>query len=211
MSCLSNNISHRLEIFEEILMKHIFSCIFYFFITLIPLWLIGFGVFVLYVFSFRFSTLPPTDGIATWTGGEYRIHTALQLLEQNQAKRLLISGVNKSVSPGEVLGSVSPEMLEKIDLGYQATTTEENALETAEWVYKNRLKSVALVTSFYHMPRSLLEFKHVLPTTTVYPHPIWPKDFTESVSWIHTRSAFHLLVEYHKFLVVKLRYFWERI
>ena len=192
-------------------MKRLLSCIFYLITLLIPLWLIGFGVFVLYVFSFHFTTLPETDGIVVWTGGEYRIHTSLQLLEQNKANRLLISGVNKSVSAKSVLGDISPDMQQKIDLGYQATTTEENALETAEWVYKNNFKSIALVTSFYHMPRSLLEFKHALPTTTVYPHPIWPKDFTESISWIHTRSAFHLFVEYHKFLIVKLRYFFERM
>ena len=192
-------------------MKKLFSFVFYLIAILVPIWLIGFGLFVLYVFSFQFSTLPQTDGIVAWTGGEYRIQTALKLLEQNQANKLLISGVNKKVAPPDFLGNITPETHAKIDLGYQATTTQGNALETADWVYKNRFHSITLVTSFYHMPRSLLEFKHALPTTTVHPYPIWPKDFTESVSWIHTRSAFHLLREYHKFLVVKLKYFLERI
>ena len=192
-------------------MKHLSSFLFYISIVLIPLWLIGFGLFVLYVFSFQLSTTPTADGIVAWTGGEYRIQNAIKLLEQNQAQRLLISGVNKNVAPSSFLGNISDEMRQKIDLGYQATTTQENATETADWVYKNHFKSVMLVTSFYHIPRSLVEFKHALPTTTVYPYAIWPKDFTESVSWIHTRSAFHLFVEYHKFLIIKLHYFLERI
>lgn len=192
-------------------MKRLSSFLFYFSIVIIPLWLIGFGLFILYVFSFQFSEPPAVQGIVAWTGGEYRIQTALKLLEQDPETRLLISGVNKNVAPISFLGNINPETRQRIDLGYQATTTQENAHETATWVYQNHFKSVMLVTSFYHIPRSLLEFKHALPTTTVYPYPIWPKDFTESVSWIHTRSAFHLFVEYHKFLIVKLLYFLERI
>ena len=175
----------------------------------LPIWLIGFVAFLLYVFSFHFYTFPNTDAIVAWTGGEYRIHTAISLLEQQKGKQLLISGINPSVQPNAFLPKTSPEIKDKISLGYQATTTKENAQETAEWLSKNPAKTILLVTSFYHMPRSLLEFKHILPHTPVYPYPIWPKDFTESVAWIHTRSAYHLFVEYHKFLIVKLHYLWE--
>ena len=171
-----------------------------------PLWLIGFGLFVLYVFSFHLAKETKADAIVAWTGDNYRIHTAVALLEQGQADKLLISGVNKNAKPDLFLGNISPEIRNKIDLGYQATTTEGNALETADWVYKNKIKSLILVTSFYHMPRSLLELNHALPHISVYPNPSWPKDFTESTEWIHTRSAFHLIVEYHKFLCVKLHY-----
>ena len=192
-------------------MKNVFYFIFYVIIILFPLWLIGFGLFALYVFSFHFSDLPKADAIVAWTGGEYRIQSAVQLLKQGQSDKLLISGINKSVSPDSFLGDVTPEIRQKIDLGYQATTTEGNAAETSDWVYKNSVGSVILVTSFYHMPRSLLEFRHALPSTAVYPYAIWPKDFAESVAWIHTRSAFHLVIEYHKFLVVKMHYMVEDI
>ena len=206
---ICDNLSNGLEIFKKILMKHIYSALFYTFVMVLPIWLIGFGLFVLYVFSFRFASLPATDAIVAWTGGEYRIQNAIRLLKEEHAHRLLISGINKSVSPALFLGDLTPEIRQKIDLGYQATTTKENAIETADWVYRNALRSVTLVTSFYHMPRSLLEFKHALPKTPVFPNVIWPKDFDESVAWIHTRSAFHLFIEYHKFQVVKLQYLWE--
>ncbi|MBQ3695395.1 MAG: YdcF family protein [Alphaproteobacteria bacterium] len=189
------------------MIKQLLTFIFYPLAIAFPIWLIGFGVFVLYVFSFHFSQNTNADAIVAWTGGGYRIQTAIALLEEGASDKLLISGVNRNVKPESFLGDIRPEIREKIDLGYQATTTEGNALETADWVYKNKVKSIILVTSFYHIPRSLLEFKYALPNITVYPNPIWPKDFTESTAWIHTRSAFHLFVEYHKFLCVKLYYF----
>jgi len=192
-------------------MKQLVSFLFYTLFIAFPLWLIGFVLFILYVFSFQHTNTPSAQAIVAWTGGEYRVQTALNLLEQNKAQQLLISGINKSVSATSVLGNVPQELKSRIYLGYQATTTQENASETADWVYKNGFNTLILVTSFYHMPRSLLEFKHVLPHTTVYPYAIWPKDFTESVEWIHTRSAFHLLVEYHKFLFVKTSYLWEEL
>lgn len=188
------------------MIKELLTFIFYPLFVALPLWLIGFGIFVLYVFSFRFDPTTHADAIVAWTGGEYRIHTAVSLLEQGMSDKLLISGVNKVVKPDSFFKEMTPEMRSKIHLGYQATTTEENAMETADWVYKNKAKSVILVTSFYHMPRSLAELRYALPTIVVYPNPIWPKDFAESTAWIHTRSAFHLFVEYHKFLYVKLRY-----
>ena len=190
-------------------MKRLLSFFFYAAIVSFPIWLIGFVVFVFYVLSFQQPHLNDTQAIVAWTGGEYRIQTAFKLLEQKPNTRLLISGMNKSVSPTLFLSDIPSEQHAKIDLGYQATTTEGNAIETAEWVYKNNIHSVTLVTSFYHMPRSLLEFKHALPRTDVYPYAIWPKDFQESVKWIHTRSAFQLFIEYHKYLFVKLRYMKE--
>lgn len=192
-------------------MKRLISFLFYVLIVSFPIWLIGFLVFVFYVLSFQQPHLNATQAIVAWTGGEYRIQTAFKLLEQNPDARLLISGMNKSVSPASFLSDIPQEQHGKIDLGYQATTTEGNAIETADWVYKNKITSVTLVTSFYHMPRSLLEFKHALPQTTVYPYAIWPKDFQESVKWIHTRSAFQLLIEYHKYVFVKARYIKEEI
>ena len=51
-------------------MKKLFGFLFYIIILAIPLWLIGFGVFVLYVFSFRMQDdIQPADAIVAWTGG----------------------------------------------------------------------------------------------------------------------------------------------
>ncbi len=188
------------------MIKRLLSFSFYPLAIALPLWLIGFGVFLLYVFSFQLEQPASADAIVVWTGGESRIQQGLELLQQQKAPRLFISGVNKSVQPQMFLGDISDEMRAKINLGYLATTTEQNADETADWIYKNGIKSVLLVTSFYHMPRSLVEFRHALPATAVSTHAVWPKDIAESVDWVHTRAAFHLLVEYNKFLIIKTLY-----
>ena len=46
----------------------------------------------------------------------------------------------------------------KIELGRKAKNTIENAIETEEWIRKNNIKSIRLVTSSYHIPRSMQEF-----------------------------------------------------
>ena len=91
-------------------------------------------------------------------------------------------------------------MQEKIELGYWAKTTHMNAIETTEWVRKNNITSAILVTSFYHMPRSLLEMKRTESNLKIIPYSIFPKEFNESTSWLHTKYAWHLFLEYHKFI-----------
>lgn len=84
-------------------------------------------------------------------------------------------------------------------LGYDAKNTQENAEETAAWLKKMSVTSLRLVTAAYHMPRSLLEFEHLLPHITIIPHPVFPNGFNRS-HWWH-ESTFHLIFsEYNKFL-----------
>jgi uncharacterized SAM-binding protein YcdF (DUF218 family) len=83
-----------------------------------------------------------------------------------------------------------------ITLGYQATTTEENALETREWITKNNIKTVRLITGNYHMARSLLEFHHMIPNVKIYAHPVTQPELT-----LDNRDFWVLIaVEYHKTL-----------
>ena len=87
-------------------------------------------------------------------------------------------------------------------MGHWAKTTRMNAIETAQWIQKNKISSIILVTSFYHMPRSLLEIKEAIPDLKIIPFAVFPQSFGESTDWLHTRYAWQLFLEYHKFLVV---------
>lgn len=175
------------------------------------IWLLGFCAFVLYALSFKLTPETPTDAIVVLTGGTDRIGTAVELLKERKSNYLLISGVNKMVSTEDLFKKTKPELLEKITLGYMAENTQENALETAAWIHNKNVKSVLLVTSFYHMPRSIFEVLDKNPSVTVVPHPVFPKSFDDSVDWIRTRYAWLLFLEYHKFLFVHLKHlFLER-
>lgn len=176
------------------------------------IWVLGFCIFVLYAISFKFTPETPTDAIVVLTGGTDRIDTAVELLKEKNAAYLLISGVNKKVSTADLFKKTNPDILKKITLGYLAENTKENALETAAWIRHKKIHSVLLVTSFYHMPRSIFEMQLRTPDLKIIPHPVFPKTFGDSVDWIHTRYAWLLFLEYHKFLFVHAKQFFiERL
>lgn len=102
--------------------------------------------------------LSNVDGVVALTGGSgFRIRAAVELLGGGTGERLLISGVNPSVSRGEVAGRAGgSDALHAccIDIGYEATTTEENADEVSAWASVHGYDRLALVTSDYHPPRA---------------------------------------------------------
>jgi uncharacterized SAM-binding protein YcdF (DUF218 family) len=123
---------------------------------------------LLYVLGYAaFSVLLPeagdgrvTDGIVVLTGGAGRLERGLDLLEQGKAKRMLISGVERTVRPIELATRhhKDPALFECcIDLGREAVDTRSNAEETARWVKRYKLRSVRLVTTDWHMPRAGFE------------------------------------------------------
>lgn len=170
-------------------------------ILLMSLWVIGFILFSSYAIGIKYRPLKSAKAIVALTGGSDRIKEAIQLLKDEKADRLFISGVNENVTGYHLLKEVEPKWQDKIELGYWAKTTRMNAIETAEWIKKNNISSIILVTSFYHIPRSLLEMKRILPDLEITPVAVFPKSFEENTNWLHTRYAWQLFLEYHKFLI----------
>lgn len=182
-------------------MRFVKTILGYFFILLISLWVIGFIVFSSFAIGMKYRPLEKAEALVTWTGGSDRIKESIRLLEEKMAPRLFISGVGENVTGYHLLKEISPLWIDKIELGHWAKTTRMNAIETAEWVKENEVSSIILITSFYHIPRSLLEIKRKLPDLEVTPFAVFPKSFGESTNWIHTRYAWQLFLEYHKFLI----------
>ena len=106
-----------------------------------------------------------TDGIVVLTGGPNRLVHALNLMERKQAKRLLVSGVDRTVKPAELAAAygADQELFDCcVDLGRESVDTRSNADETARWVDKNKFKTVRLVTTDWHMPRARFELSRQL-------------------------------------------------
>ena len=185
------------------LLKTIFA---YFLILSATFWIIGFIVFCAFAIGIKYRPLEQAEAIVVLTGGSDRISKAIHLLQENHAPKLFISGVGTTES--HLLKEIPPKIKEKIELGYWAKTTRMNAIETAKWISENKIASVILVTSFYHMPRSLLEIKEEIPHLKITPYAVFPQAFGESTDWLHTRYAWQLFLEYHKFLVV---YFFKGV
>lgn len=181
------------------------SYVFYGGVVALTSWVLGFCLFCLYAFSLKYTTVPNVDAIVVLTGGADRISRAVDLLREGKADALFISGVNSKVSLGALFSETDDALVPKIHLGYLADNTYENAMETDMWIQKNDVRSVLLVTSFYHMPRSLFEIETRIPRLVVYPYPVFPKKMDTQL--VHTRHFWLLFVEYNKFLVVVLRSF----
>lgn len=175
-------------------------------LTLLLFWGIGWVWFSANVVSMKPHDLQAkTDAIIVLTGGGNRVNTGLDLIKDQKAKYLFISGVNPKVKPEELIAlwkGRKEETLPKITLGYTADNTATNAIESEEWIRRNNIHSVRLVTSNYHMARSLLIFHQKIPDLVIYKHPVTPDDFEpwKEQFWPLTFS------EYNKFIATWLRF-----
>lgn len=179
---------------------------------LLLIWAAGFTSFVHHITKpVAESSLPKTELIAVWTGGQSRINTGLELLSRAHASELLISGVNNTLSvadlikiwePSDTAIPVPEDMLSCcIHLGRDATNTRENAIETKSWVEAHNVNSLTLVTAHYHMPRALLEFKNEMPELNVVTYPVFPEQTKPYTANFWTLA----FIEYHKTILTWLR------
>jgi uncharacterized SAM-binding protein YcdF (DUF218 family) len=119
------------------------------------------------------------DAIAAFSGGPDRVETALRLLADGRADRLLLSGIGGGANLTELahLAELDPRPLAaRVSIGRDATTTRGNALETAAWARANAIHTLLVVTASYHMPRALAELGRALPDVTLYPVPVAPHE-----------------------------------
>lgn len=106
-----------------------------------------------------------TDGIVVLTGGAKRLERGLDLLQRGKAKRLLVSGVDRTVRPVELAERYhASEALFQccVDLGRESVDTRSNGAETARWVKQRKMKTIRLVTTDWHMPRARFELSREL-------------------------------------------------
>ncbi|MBI2707669.1 MAG: YdcF family protein [Proteobacteria bacterium] len=167
------------------------------------LWLAGLVLFTRLIPSSPEDTTTSTDGIVIFTGGETRLQVALSLFEQKKGKYLLISGVNPESSLSKTVDQMP--FKSQVTLGYEALDTLGNAEETAAWAEANRIRTLRLITSNYHMPRSLFELRRLLPEVQILSHAVVGKSFLKPKWWIHPATLSLVIQEYNKFLFALLR------
>ena len=146
----------------------------------------------------------PTDAIVVLTGGSKRVTTGLNLVAHGLAVRVLVSGVHRDVEIEQLLRSgpgVGQDLRCCVDAGHGALDTAGNASESAAWMRHHGFRSLRLVTGSYHMPRSLLEFRHAMPEAIVIPHPVFSNDVKIDNWWQWPGTASLVVREYNKFLL----------
>lgn len=169
-------------------------------------WLAGFAFFNHRINHFVSDNNSQTDAIIVLTGGKNRISEAVKLLNNGLGEKLFISGVSKGISLDDLSqrDDITIKTQREITLDDRSTNTIENAIEAAEWIKKNHISSVRLVTSNYHLLRSEQEFRAKAPKIKIILHPVYSENV--STRWWRNLGSFALVAsEYNKFLIVWLR------
>lgn len=164
-------------------------------------------------FANEVTSLKPPDGvkadaIVVLTGGYQRIDQAAGLLRDGAGKRLLISGAHPSVTPNQIrkMTQVPPNLFSCcVDIGYDAIDTIGNANEIIRWIHGHGYRSVLVVTSNYHMLRSLHELRRRDVETDFIPYPVINADLARK-AWFTDPDALRIMLsEYGKMAAAMLR------
>jgi uncharacterized SAM-binding protein YcdF (DUF218 family) len=177
---------------------------------LVLIWTIGLFAFAERVRGFTPAPEPArADAIVALTGpSAERVNAAIRLLEQDKGQRVLISGVNREVRRQE-LRALTPGSNRLfnccVDLGFEAEDTIGNAQEIAAWADAKGYDSLIVVTSDYHMPRTLLLLREAMPQATLTPYPVVTGPVDVRHWWRKSGDARRLSIEYCKYLAILVR------
>ncbi len=142
------------------------------------------------------------DAIIVLTGDRGRLAAGGEALRVGQASRMLISGVHSAVSEADILAQTGLPQSQLdccITLGRQARDTVGNAAESAQWAAASGYQSLIIVTSDYHMPRSLLEMKRAMPDAEFIAYPV-----RSTPPWLEIANLRVWVLEFAKYAMVWL-------
>ena len=124
--------------------------------------------FVLFAFTLgkpAQPNAPATDAAVVLTGGPGRIEHAIDVLKQHKAQRLLVAGVDPSVTKADLAQRIPGSwkwLACCVDLGSESVDTRSNAEEAGRWLARRNYRSLRLITSDWHMRRARYEFQRAL-------------------------------------------------
>ena len=153
--------------------------------------------------------------IVILTGGTNRIKDGLKIIEDFKKSKkinykILVSGTGMGFTKSSLKKKLGPNFNPKliqccVDLDSVSKNTFTNASETFKWAKKNDIKEFILITSNYHMPRAILEFKNIMPKLKIYTYAIIPKKHNIE-NWLNSYETFNLIfTEYCKYIFASLR------
>ena len=153
--------------------------------------------------------------IVILTGGTNRIKDGFDIIKKFDEKskykiKILVSGTGKGFTKLSLQNMLSPDFDLKlikccVELDAISQNTYSNAKQTWKWSIRNNIKEFILITSNYHMPRSILEFKNKMPNIRILTYPIKPRKH-EINNWLNSFETFSLIFnEFCKFIISNIR------
>jgi len=161
-------------------------------------YLLGFVLFAMTLGKPAVADGQKWDAAVVLTGGAGRIEHAVEVLERGKVKRVLVAGVDPSVTKKDIklrLGRARKLIDCCVDLGSESVDTRSNAEEAERWLAKHHYKSVLLITSDWHMRRARYEFtkilgdKYQMTTEAVRSEPSFVTLFSEYNKYVLRRLA----------------------
>ena len=188
------------------LFKGLVSCV----LLLLLLVSVLFVDFVYKTFSFSMRELNP-DAVVVLAGGKGRIEEGIRLFREGRGEHLLLIGVDPSVKKADLYKDApGVRSSDQVYLEKASRNTLENAIFARELILKNNVRSMLLITSRYHMKRSLLIFRNILPKDiAIYPHPVTSKGSAEAW-WSHGGSLRLLFSEFYKYCMYRIIFLFSQ-
>lgn len=156
------------------------------------------------------ETAPPnrTDAIVVLTGGKGRAEEGLRRLRKGASRTLILSGVNEGAGLDSIYrrkDKIGERERQSIILEKNSRSTYENAVEVNKIVRRQKLKSILLITSVYHMKRAHYTFRKVIPKEVeIIPLAVSSPNYDEE-KWWGAKSLGLLAPEFVKYYFYKLR------
>lgn len=125
------------------------------------------------------------DAIVVLTGGLGRVDKGFELFADGKAKYLILAGVAKDATLESIFFQrdlVKGKL--NIILEKGSTSTYENAVEIKKIIETKNIRSIILITSFYHMKRASYIFSRLLPgEIRLNIYPVATPNFDEKMWW----------------------------
>ena len=139
----------------------------------IIIWGILFSLFVQKTIDYRHGNFIRDKhiyNVVVLTGGRYRISRTTDFVNKNCTRSVFVSGVFPKTMQNHIFPPDKFFKRTPVVLGKKARNTHENAIEIKEWRKRTGINEILLITSDYHMIRSLLEIEDVNPDLKIIPY-----------------------------------------
>ena len=159
--------------------------------------------FVYKTFSVRQRDVK-TDAVVVLAGGKGRIEEGVRLYRDGKGERLFLIGVDPSVRKSDLFVEKPGQRGgEEVYLEKVSRNTLENAILARQMLLSYNVRSMLLITSRYHMKRSLLLFRQVFPKdVAIYPYPVTASSSVDGW-WNHGGSVRLLFSEFYKYCLFR--------
>lgn len=167
------------------------------FASMVGIWIFAFCLFLIDTIFYSNTANARCDDVVVLTGEKNRIPYAIKSININKPKNMFISGVYQKTTLSDILGKEKNENNVLFILGKNAKNTFENAIEINNWLTENGIKKIILITSDYHMRRSILEIQHANKELEIIPY--------SSRSSLNFNFLIKCIKEFHKTIYVFIK------